>query len=180
MATTGHESETVNVGGLKAALQKLKTDVIDAGLAGKVNNATATDLATRIGNIETIVGDASNPDADQVINKVREMIDFFSGIAESDTLAGLLASLKQELEDDMTTALAAKADKTATVADVTFDANTGELKKTVNGTTTKVCDVVQSGFVPTFNGTTGIVTMTPVGGATIAPNPTTGLIEMNF
>ena len=103
MATTGHESETVNVEGLKASLQKLKTDKIDP-----------------------------------------------------------------------------KADKTATVADVTFDAATGELKKTVNGTTTKVCDVVQSGFVPTFNGTTGIVTMTPVGGATIAPNPTTGLIEMNF
>lgn len=29
MATTGHESEAINVGGLKASLQKLKTDIID-------------------------------------------------------------------------------------------------------------------------------------------------------
>ena len=107
MATTGHESENITVGGRKAALQKLKTKKIDAGLAGK-------------------------------------------------------------------------SDKTSTVSNVTYDSATGELKKTINGTTTKVCDIVQSGFVPTFNGSTGIMTMTPVGGASIAPNPTTGLIEMNF
>lgn len=167
MATTGHESETITVAGLKASLQKLKADVIDAGLAGKVDNATATALTTRIGNIEAIIGETGSPDADQVINKVREMIDFFSGIAESDTLPGLLASLKQKLESEM-------------VSNVTYDSATGELKKTINGTTTKVCDVVTSGFVPTFNGSTGIMIMTPVGGASIAPNPTTGLIEMNF
>ena len=36
MATTGHESESINVGGLKAALQKLKADIID----GKVESSS--------------------------------------------------------------------------------------------------------------------------------------------
>ena len=36
MATTGHESELINVGGLKASLQKLKTDIID----GKVESSS--------------------------------------------------------------------------------------------------------------------------------------------
>ena len=103
MATTGHESETVNVGGLKASLQKLKTDKIDP-----------------------------------------------------------------------------KADKTATVADVTFDANTGELKKTINGTTTKVCDVVQSGFAITQDDVNGIDEFDAIGGATIEEDDTNGLDEFDF
>lgn len=180
MATTGHESETITVAGLKASLQKLKTDVIDAGLAGKVDNATATALTTRIGNIEAIIGDASSPDADQVINKVREMIDFFSGIAESDTLAGLLASLKQELEGEMDAALAGKSDKTSTVSNVTYDSATGELKKTINGTTTKVCDVVTSGFKMEYSSSTGIKSLTPVGGAVGAFDNSTGIKAITF
>jgi hypothetical protein len=180
MATTGHENEVVTVSGLKASLQKLKTDVIDVGLAGKVDNATVTALTTRIGNIEAIIGDASSPDADQVINKVREMIDFFSGIAESDTLAGLLASLKQELEGEMDAALAGKSDKTSTVSNVTYDSTTGELKKTINGTTTKVCDVVTSGFALTEDNNSGIDVLTPVGGATITADNTNGLDVLTF
>ena len=167
MATTGHESETITVAGLKASLQKLKADVIDAGLAGKVDNATATALTTRIGNIEAIIGETGSPDADQVINKVREMIDFFSGIAESDTLPGLLASLKQKLESEM-------------VSNVTYDSATGELKKTINGTTTKVCDVVTSGFKMEYSSSTGIKSLTPVGGAVGAFDNSTGIKAITF
>lgn len=76
--------------------------------------------------------------------------------------------------------LAAKADKTATVSNVSFNLSTGKLQKTINGATTDVCDVVTSGFVPTFNQETGIMNLAPVGGATVAPNAETGLIAMTF
>lgn len=103
------------------------------------------------------------------------------GIPDTDLSSGVQSSLSkadsalQEHQD-----ISGKADKSATVSNISYDSATGKLKKTINGTTTDVCDVVQSGFVPTFNPTTGIVNMAPVGGATIAPNSTTGLIEMNF
>ena len=77
-------------------------------------------------------------------------------------------------------AIALKADKSTAVTNVSYDATTTELRKTVDGTTTKICNIVQSGYWPAFNSTTGIVSMTPIGGATIAPNATTGLIAMTF
>lgn len=77
-------------------------------------------------------------------------------------------------------AIALKADKSTAVTNVAYDATTTELRKTVNGTTTKICNIVQSGYWPAFNSTTGIVSMTPIGGATIAPNATTGFIAMTF
>ena len=100
------------------------------------------------------------------------MVDMEASVQQS---LGKAESALQDHQD-----ISGKADKTATVSDITYDSATGKLKKTINGTTTDVCDVVQSGFVPTFNPTTGLVDMAPVGGATIAPNSTTGLIEMNF
>ena len=107
MSTTGHESEAVNVGGLKASLQKFKTDKLDAGLR-------------------------------------------------------------------------AKSDKTATVSDVAFDSATGKLKKTINGTTTNVCDVVTSGFRITQDDANGIDVITAVGSATVTEDNTNGIDNFNF
>ena len=47
MATTGHESEAINVSGLKSALQKFKTDKVD-GKADKssLGTASAKDVPT--------------------------------------------------------------------------------------------------------------------------------------
>ena len=45
MATTGHESEAINVQGLKASLQKLKTDIIDGKIASTEKGA-ASGVAT--------------------------------------------------------------------------------------------------------------------------------------
>ena len=47
MATTGHESEAINVQGLKASLQKLKTDHID-GKAPQSNTYTKTETDAKI------------------------------------------------------------------------------------------------------------------------------------
>ena len=103
MATTGHESEVVNVGGLKASMQKLKTDVIDN-----------------------------------------------------------------------------KADKTDTVSSVSYDSSTGKLRQTVNGTTTDVVSVVNSGFSLTEDDTNGLDTITAIGTATITDDDTNGLDVMTF
>lgn len=62
-------------------------------------------LTGRVSDLEAIINAAGAADADNIINKVSEMIAFFSGIVESDTLAGLLASLKQELEAEIPTSM---------------------------------------------------------------------------
>lgn len=86
----------------------------------------------------------------------------------------------QGIKNWTTSKLGGKADKTATVSSVTYDSSANMLKQTINGVTTDITPVVQSGFVPQFNGTTGIMELNPVGGATIAPNATTGIIKMTF
>ena len=68
------------------------TDAEKTKLAG-LGNYDDTALAQRVSDIEAIIGDASEPDVDSVINKVREMIDFFANVSESDTLASTLAAL---------------------------------------------------------------------------------------
>lgn len=102
METLGHESEAVNVAGLKAAFQQFKTGFLDAGLSGKVSTSTYNQAVQRINDIEAVIGSASGDD-DSVINKVREMIDFFANIPETDTLSGTLSSLN--------TAIGGKVDK---------------------------------------------------------------------
>ena len=67
-----------------------------------------------------------------------------------------------------------------TVSDVTFDPSSGELRRTKNGTTSKVCDVVTSGFKMEYSSSTGIKSLTPVGGATGAFNDSTGIKAIAF
>jgi len=66
------------------------------------------------------------------------------------------------------------------VDDVTFDPSTGELFRTKNGTSAKVCDVVTSGFRITTDETTGTDIFTAVGGATVTHDDTTGADVFSF
>lgn len=50
-------------------------------------------LNTRVTNIETIMGDAQNPDADSVINKVTEVIDWFKDVSETKKGATLISDV---------------------------------------------------------------------------------------
>lgn len=61
-------------------------------IAAEVDRATTAEgtLDTRVTNIETIIGDAQNPDEDSVINKVVEVIDWFKDIDESETGKSLI------------------------------------------------------------------------------------------
>ena len=67
-----------------------------------------------------------------------------------------------------------------TVGDVTFDPSTGELRRTKNGTTSKVCDIVTSGFNITQDDTNGIDVITAVGSATVTEDDTNGIDNFNF
>lgn len=196
--TPEQKAQSINLGGLmahvEAVMQRFNSEVVAAGLAGKVDNATVTALTSRVSDIEALIGSATEPDADNIINKVREMIDFFSGITEEKTLAGLLSTLKTELEAEIPTTMAwgSITGKPASyppaahnhddryVSDVTYDPNSGELRRTKNGSTVKVCDVVASGFHISFNTTTGLKTVSALGTATVAHNTSTGITEYVF
>ena len=69
---------------------------------------------------------------------------------------------------------------TNTVTDVSFNSSTGKLQKTVNGSTSDVCDVVTSGFRITQDDVNGIDTFTAVGQSTITEDNTNGIDNFNF
>lgn len=103
-----------------------------------------------------------------------------NGTTGHETEAVNVEDLKATLQKFKTEKVDPKADKTATVSDVTYDSLTGKLKKTINGTSTNVCDVVTSGFRMEYNPTTGIKSLTPVGGATGAFDNSTGIKSITF
>ena len=69
---------------------------------------------------------------------------------------------------------------TNTVTDVSFNANTGKLQKTVNGQTSDITTIVNSGFSLTEDDTNGIDILTAIGSATITDDNTNGLDILNF
>lgn len=64
-------------------------------IATEVARATDVEgkLDTRVTNIETLIGDAQNPDEDTVINKVTEVIDWFKGVSETEKGATLISDV---------------------------------------------------------------------------------------
>lgn len=150
-------------------MSDLKTKVfpqIKTAIEGREKKEVVSALAQRVANIEAIIGDASAADADNIINKVVEFVAFFANITEDKTLAGMLATLKTELE--------------AEIEHITFDSNMNQLKKTVNGSTSKLCDVVTSGFRISFDPTTGRKTTTAVGTATLTHDSVNGRLVYTF
>lgn len=83
-----------------AALLGTANDVSTANtafgkIAAEADRATKAEgsLNTRVTNIETLIGDAENPDTDSVINKVSEVIDWFKGVAETEKGATLISDV---------------------------------------------------------------------------------------
>lgn len=87
-------------------------DIASAALLGTADDAAGTTTAfgkiadekarateaegkldTRVTNIETIMGDAQKPDADSVINKVTEVIDWFKDVSETEKGATLISDV---------------------------------------------------------------------------------------
>ena len=98
--TDGHVKVTVNANNVvtvteddiaSATLLGKTTDVSTANtafgkIAAEAYRATKAEggLNTRVTNIETLIGDASKPDEDRVINKVTEVIKWFDQVPEGD------------------------------------------------------------------------------------------------
>ena len=64
-------------------------------IAAEADRATKAEgsLDTRVTNIETLIGDAENPDTDTVINKVTEVIDWFKDVSETEKGATLISDV---------------------------------------------------------------------------------------
>ena len=64
-------------------------------IAAEADRATKAEggLNTRVTNIETLIGDAENPDTDTVINKVSEVIDWFKDVSETEKGATLISDV---------------------------------------------------------------------------------------
>ena len=71
------------------------TDTVFGAIAKETDRATTAEgkLDTRVTNIETLIGDAKNPDDDTVINKVTEVIDWFKGVSETEKGATLISDV---------------------------------------------------------------------------------------
>ena len=83
-----------------AALLGTATDASTANtafgkIAAEADRATKAEgsLDTRVTNIETLIGDAGNPDEDRVINKVTEVIDWFKDVSETEKGATLISDV---------------------------------------------------------------------------------------
>ena len=64
-------------------------------IAAEADRATKAEgsLNTRVTSIETLIGDAENSDADSVINKVTEVIDWFKDVSETEKGATLISDV---------------------------------------------------------------------------------------
>ena len=107
--TDGHVKVAVNANNVvtvteddiaSAALLGTATDASTANtafgkIAAEADRATKAEgsLNTRVTNIETLIGDAENPDTDTVINKVSEVIDWFKDVSETEKGATLISDV---------------------------------------------------------------------------------------
>lgn len=71
------------------------TDTVFGAIAKEADRAEKAEggLDTRVTNIETLIGDAKNPDEDTVINKVTEVIDWFKDVSETEKGATLISDV---------------------------------------------------------------------------------------
>lgn len=236
MSTTGHETEAINVQGLKASLKKggnkgIFNEAIcstASATAAKVTNTTPPSFSLvsgakiivkftygiSVANATLQVGETAAkpiyfrgvPLEANIVKSATHLLLSYDGTAYNiigglgggseveigqttptedvklfvDEDADPAVSIDVYTREQTDTMLSAKADKTATVSSVTYDSSANMLKQTINGVTTNITPVVQSGFVPQFNSTTGIKSLTPVGGAVGAFDNSTGIKAITF
>lgn len=189
MATTGHESEVVDVQGLASSMVK----AMNLGIPHKGTCATAADTAAKTVQTSdgfTLTADAmvlvtfqnaiSAASATLNVNSTGAKPIYYRGAAlaagmvkAGDTLAlrydGTVWNITGTLDTD-----------TDTVTDVSYDQTTGKLQKTVNDTTIDVVSIVNSGFRLTHNNTTGADEFEAIGSATLVHDDTTGADKFIF
>ena len=172
---------TLNNSGFTAAEWTAINSGITSGLVAKLTALpTMAELTTQLGNkvdkTTTVNGHALSGN----VSVSKSDVGLGSVVNTGDSATPVSGGTTKFTTGGAYTELAKKADKNATVSDVTFDSTTGKLKKTINGTATNVCDVVTSGFHISYNTTTGLKTVAAIGAATVAHNTSTGITEYVF
>lgn len=160
MSTTGHESEAINVGGLKASLQKMKTDIVDLKYVkpsdGIPKSDLASDVQTSLGKADTalqaVTYDTTNRKLTKTINGTTTDVVTALKIAQ-DAGALLLNPIElSSLSHDYTfkqndCIMVGSVLYKCTVASTTkppfnfvFDANNKIVVDRINGVDSVVCD----------------------------------------
>lgn len=190
MATTGHETEAINVQGLKASLKKggnigLYNEAICStagGTAAKVTNTTPPSFTLTAGAkiVVKFTYAITVANATLQVGESTAKPIFYRGAAlpANAVKAGSQHILRYDgtnfnIIGDLDT-------DTDTVTDVTFDNNTKTLKQTKGGVQSNIVQIVTSGFSLTSNETTGYDTITAIGSADVTPDDTTGYDAYTF
>ena len=95
-----NHNDIVNKERLTQTFSDFKTLVlpqIRTAIEQRAKKTALTAAVERITAIEALIGNATAADEDNVVNKVLEMIDFFTGITEDKTLAGMLETMRQTI-----------------------------------------------------------------------------------
>lgn len=190
MSTQGHESEVVNVQGLKASLIKggnkgIFNEAIcsTAGAtAAKVTNTTPPSFSLVSGAkiIVKFTYAITVANATLQVGETTAKPIYFRGAALEANVVKAGTSLLLSYDGTSFNIIGDLDTDTNTVTDVSFNSSTGKLQKTVNGSTSDVCDVVTSGFRITQDDVNGIDTFTAVGQSTITEDNTNGIDNFNF
>ena len=101
MGTTGHESEAINVGGLKSSLQKFKTEKVDAGLNGKVDKTTTVNGHALSGNVSVDKSDVGLGNVTNDAQVKRSEMGAASGVATLDSAGKVPTSQLPSYVDDV-------------------------------------------------------------------------------
>lgn len=83
-------------------MNDLKTVVlpqVKTAIEAREKKTVVAALTQRVAAIEALIGDSSQADSDNIINKVVEFVAFFANITEETTLAGLLSNLSTQISN---------------------------------------------------------------------------------
>ena len=190
MSTTGHETEAVNVQGLKASLIKSGNKGIYNEAICSTAGATAAKVTNTVPPSFSLVSGAkiivkftyaiTVANATLQVGETTAKPIYFRGAALEANVVKAGTSLLLSYDGTSFNIIGDLDTDTNTVTDVSFNSSTGKLQKTVNGSTSDVCDVVTSGFRITTDETTGTDIFTAVGGATVTHDDTTGADVFSF
>lgn len=111
-------------------------DYVEYALTGDAAIGGIEDVSTRVKNIETLIGDAAGDD-NNVIDKVREVLDWFKGLPEDSSTAVQLVADVKDLKDKVA------------AANVTDTAVTGKYVSTVSQKDGKI--TVERADLPTLS-----------------------------
>ena len=177
-AFTEH-SENTNIH--LSSTEKTNIDSLAANIA-TISGISASDVTKWNNSEEVEVNSGDTPTDSSIELWIDESIDPVTVEVYTKSETNSLLDNKLNVSDFSTysgavdTTIDSKSDKTATVSNVSYNSETGKLQKTINGSTSDVVDIVNSGF--RFEFSNGILNLIPIGTATVSV--TNGVLNLTF